>query len=474
MPEYNNGIPNNMVQPNGMPNNGATLPGLNEKMYQSQVGNLRTSQEQILAQQRTLQPQDRSDTLNQIKDGEIRETQRQRDMIDKATIKAVNEIHPAEFRSGEFTIQEAKALTKFGKDRADTVRLTISIKDGLDFEMFFDEEGNFVMDNHKNDITPNLIGSKYLSLDNPEMDLSTPEKQNEYLEGFDNTKPGLTMQREEIDKEIQKMGFNSKEEMEAATGVKVDDTLKKPDMEQNMVGENLNEQVKSAVLNDASAIINTRTDFDTKRNVGDVLGTKAEQIAVVGSNVYEINSGKVENSGLTLGGPRPVAHLSGAIVKDGELASLIRNPNNPTEGIGIGMQGSQQAVKGLQDNVAMSRDLIEGPDYQETLISKELFRKDQNSGIHAQEMYKQGGPERITDLHMDNNSIGIELDSIANSYNKPIEDVERLFHRYIEGGMESNAAIERIRTEFEQDKQAEDNHEPSLDGPKSPFEPQNY
>ena len=40
--------------------------------------------------------------------------------------------------------------------------------------------------------------------------------------------------------------------------------------------------------------------------------------------------------------------------------------------------------------------------------------------------------------------------------------------------MESNAAIERIRTEFEQDKQAEDNHEPSLDGPKSPFEPQNY
>ena len=75
---------------------------------------------------------------------------------------------------------------------------------------------------------------------------------------------------------------------------------------------------------------------------------------------------------------------------------------------------------------------------------------------------------------MDNNSIGIELDSIANSYNKPIEDVERLFHRYIEGGMESNAAIERIRTEFEQDKQAEDNHEPSLDGPKSPFEPQNY
>ena len=118
MPEYNNGIPNNMVQPNGMPNNGATLPGLNENMYQSQVGNLRTSQEQILAQQRTLQPQDRIDTLNQRKDGEIRENQRQRDMIDKATIKAVNEIHPAEFRSGEFTIQEAKALTKSGKDRA--------------------------------------------------------------------------------------------------------------------------------------------------------------------------------------------------------------------------------------------------------------------------------------------------------------------------------------------------------------------
>ena len=474
MPEYNNGIPNNMIQQNGMPNNGTTLPGLGENMYQSQVGNLQAVQGQPMQpQQIAVQAQDRIDTANQIREGEIRENQRQRDMIDKAAMKAM-EIHPQEFGSGEYIIQEAKALTRPGKDRADTAQLTITTRDGLDFEMFFDEEGSLVMENHKNDINQNMIGSKYLGLDNPDMDLSTPEKQDEYLMEIDKSETGLTLQKDEIDKEIQEMGFNSKEEMEAATGVKADDILKKPDMEQNMVGENLNEQVKSAVLNDASAIINTRTDFDTKRNVGDVLGTKAEQIAVVGSNVYENNGGKVESSGLTLGSSRPVAHLSGASVKDGELASLIRNPNNPTEGIGIGMQGSQQAVKGLQDNVAMSRDLTEGPDYQETLISKELFRKDQNSGIHAQEMYKQGGPERITDLHMDNDPIGIELDSIANSYNKPIEDIERLFHRYIEDGMESNAAIAKIRTEFERDKQAEDNHEPSLDGPKSPFEPQNY
>ena len=239
MPEYNNGIPNNMIQQNGMPNNGTTLPGLGENMYQSQVGNLQAVQGQPMQpQQIAVQAQDRIDTANQIREGEIRENQRQRDMIDKAAMKAM-EIHPQEFGSGEYIIQEAKALTRPGKDRADTAQLTITTRDGLDFEMFFDEEGSLVMENHKNDINQNMIGSKYLGLDNPDMDLSTPEKQDEYLMEIDKSEAGLTLQKDEMDKEIQEMGFENKEEMEKDLGINVEDTLTKPEMSPNNAMQNI-------------------------------------------------------------------------------------------------------------------------------------------------------------------------------------------------------------------------------------------
>ena len=474
MPEYNNGIPNNMVQPNGMPNNGATLPGLSENMYQSQVGNLRTSQEQILAQQRTLQPQDRSDTLNQIKDGEIRENQRQRDMIDKATIKAVNEIHPAEFRSGEFTIQEAKALTKFGKDRADTVRLTISIKDGLDFEMFFDEEGNFVMDNHKNDITPNLIGSKYLSLDNPEMDLSTPEKQKEYLEGFDNTKPGLTMQREEIDKEIQEMGFNSKEEMEKDLGVNVDETLAKPEMSPNNVKDSVQTQAAESIIRDATMVVKGSTKFDNTRTVNDVLNTPgAKQIVAVGTNAFSIDAnGDVKKEKLQVQGSTPSVHLTSGYARDARLNQTFSSVNNPTEGIGIGPGGSPQGVKNLTGEAAMTRSLDERGTTDTPKIDA-LFDKHQDQRDHIEQLHGANGAEPLRELHTDNDDTGLELQSISDRYEIPIDQVEQMYHDNLAQNMTPQEALANTQKTCD-GIYSEKMHEPSLDGPKSPFEPQNY
>ena len=152
MPEYNNGIPNN-AQPSPAQQPNTTLPGLNDNtMYQAQVGALQVSQQPNMQNQMNPQQPDMADTANLIREGEIKEEQRQRDMIDRAVAKAMT-IHQNEFMIGDFQIQEAKTLTRPGKDRADTAQLTISTRDGLDFQMYFDEEGSLVMENHRNDIS---------------------------------------------------------------------------------------------------------------------------------------------------------------------------------------------------------------------------------------------------------------------------------------------------------------------------------
>ena len=472
MPEYNNGIPNNMVQPNEMPNTGATLPGLSDNMYQSQVEKLQAAQgQQMQPQQMAVQAQDRIDTADQIREGEIRENQRQRDMIDKAAMKAM-EIHPDEFASGEYIIQEAKALTKPGKDRADTVRLTISIKDGLDFEMFFDEEGNFVMDNHKNDITPNLIGSKYLSLDNPEMDLSTPEKQKEYLEGFDNTKPGLTMQKEEIDKEIQEMGFENKEEMEKDLGIKVEDSLAKPEMSPNNTKQNIQSQAADNILKNATMVVGGDTQFDTTRRVKDVLNTpEAEKIVAVGSKAYSIGSdGKVKRENLIVQGPTPSVHLTGGHANDARLDQTFSSANNPTEGIGVGPGGSPQGVRNLTGEAAMTRSLKERGNTDTPTIDR-LFEKHQDQGDHIEEMHGANGAEPISELHTDNDVTGLELQSISDRYEIPLDQIEQIYHNNLAHNMTPEEALDNTRKTCD-NIYSQNMHEPTLE-PRSPFDAPN-
>ena len=164
MPEYNNGIPN-AQQPSQEPN--TTLPGLSDNtMAQSQVGGLQVSQmqnNQNMQNQVNPQQLDKVDTAAQIREGEIKEEFRQREIIDKAIAKAMA-IHENEFMVGDYQIQEAKMLTRPGKDRADTAQLSISTRDGLDFQMFFDDEGSLVIENHKNDeaINPHELNPNYL------------------------------------------------------------------------------------------------------------------------------------------------------------------------------------------------------------------------------------------------------------------------------------------------------------------------
>ena len=472
MPEYNNGIPNNMVQPNEMPNTGATLPGLSDNMYQSQVGNLQAAQgQQMQPQQMAVQPQDRIDTADQIREGEIRENQRQRDMIDKAAMKAM-EIHSEEFASGEYIIQEAKALTRPGKDRADTAQLTITTKDGFDFEMFFDEEGSFVMENHKNDISQNMIGSKYLSLDNPEMDLSTPEKQEEYLMEIDKSADGLTLKKEEMDKEIQEMGFENKEEMEKDLGINVEDTLTKPEMSPNNAMQNIQSQAADNILKNATMVVDGRTKFDTTRNVNDVLNTPgAKQIVAVGSKAYSIDeSGNVKKENLRVQGTTPSVHVTQGYARDGRLDQTFSSVNNPTEGVGVGPGGSPQGVKNLNGQAAMTRSLNERGNTDTPTIDR-LFEKHQDQGEHIEEMHGTNGAEPISELHTDNDVTGLELQSISDRYGIPIDQIEQMYHNNLAHNMTREEALDNTQKTCD-NIYSQNMHEPTLE-PRSPFDAPN-
>ena len=472
MPEYNNGIPNNMVQPNGMPNTGATLPGLGDKMmYQSQVGNLQAAQgQQMQPQQMAVQEKDRIDTADQIREGEIRENQRQREMIDKAAMKAM-QIHPDKFASGEYIIQEAKALTRPGKDRADTAQLTITTNDGFNFEMFFDEEGSLVMENHKNDISQNMIGSKYLSLDNPEMDLSTPEKQEEYLMEIDQSRPELTLQKEEVEKDIQEMGFKNKEEMEQNTGMDVNEAFSKPDMDPNQTKEQLQASVADNILKNATMVVDGDIKFDTTRNVNDVLDTPgAKQIVAVGSNAYSIDSaGNVTKENLRVQGPTSSVHLSDGYARDARLDQTFSSVNNPTEGIGIGPGGSPQGVKNLTGEAAMTRSLNETN--ADTPKINQLFEKTQDQGDHIEEMYGANGAEPISELHTDNDATGIALQSISDRYDLPIKQVEEIYHNNLAHNMTPEEALDNTRQTCD-NIYSKNMHEPTLE-PRSPFDAPN-
>ena len=472
MPEYNNGIPNNMVQPNEMPNTGVTLPGLSDNMYQSQVGNLQAAQgQQMQPQQMAVQAQDRIDTADQIREGEIRENQRQRDMIDKAAMKAM-EIHPDEFASGEYIIQEAKALTRPGKDRADTAQLTITTKDGFDFEMFFDEEGSLVMENHKNDISQNMIGSKYLSLDNPEMDLSTPEKQEEYLMEIDKSADGLTLKKEEMDKEIQEMGFENKEEMEKDLGINVEDTLTKPEMAPNNAMPNIQSQAADNILKNATMVVDGRTKFDTTRNVNDVLNTPgAKQIVAVGSKAYSIDeSGNVKKENLRVQGTTPSVHVTQGYARDGRLDQTFSSVNNPTEGVGVGPGGSPQGVKNLNGQAAMTRSLNERGNTDTPTIDR-LFEKHQDQGEHIEEMHGTNGAEPISELHTDNDVTGLELQSISDRYGMPIDQVEQIYHNNLAHNMTREEALDNTQKTCD-NIYSQNMHEPTLE-PRSPFDAPN-
>ena len=472
MPEYNNGIPNNMIQQNGMPNNGTTLPGLGENMYQSQVGNLQAVQGQPMQpQQIAVQAQDGIDTANQIREGEIRENQRQRDMIDKAAMKAM-EIHPQEFGSGEYIIQEAKALTRPGKDRADTAQLTITTRDGLNFEMFFDEEGSLVMENHKNDINQNMIGSKYLGLDNPDMDLSTPEKQDEYLMEIDKSEAGLTMQKDEMDKEIQEMGFENKEEMEKDLGINVEDTLTKPEMSPNNAMPNIQSQAAEIIQKDATMVVNGDTQFDTTRNVNDVLNTPgAKQIVAVGSNAFSIDErGNVKKENLRVQGTTPSVHATQGYVRDAKVDQTFYSSNNPNEGVGVGPGGSPQGVKNLNGQAAMTRSLNERGNTDTPTIDR-LFEKHQDQGDHIKEMHGANGAEPISELHTDNDVTGLELQSISDRYGIPIDQVEQIYHNNLAHNMTREEALDNTQKTCD-NIYSQNMHEPTLE-PRSPFDAPN-
>lgn len=464
MPEYNNGIPNNMVQPNEMPNTGATLPGLSENnMYQSQVGNLQAAQwQQMQPQQMAVQAQDRIDTADQIREGEIRENQRQRDMIDKAAMKAM-EIHPDEFASGEYIIQEAKALTRPGKDRADTAQLTITTKDGFDFKMFFDEEGSLVMENHKNDISPKMIGSKYLSLDNPEMDLSTPEKQEHYLVEMDQSKAGLTLQKEEVEKDIQEMGFENKEEMEKDLGINVEDTLTKPEMSPNNAMQNIQSQAAERIQEEATMVVDGRTKFDTFRNVNDVLNTPgAKQIVAVGSSAFSIDErGNVKKENLRVQGTTPSVHATGGYVRDDKVNQTFYSLNNPDEGVGVGPGGSPQGVKNLNGQAAMTRSLNERGNTDTPTIDR-LFEKHQDQGDHIEEMHGANGAEPISELHTGNDVTGLELQSISDRYGIPIDKVEEIYHNNLAHNMTREEALDNTKKTCD-NIYSESMHEPTLE-----------
>ena len=470
MPEYNNGIPNN-AQPSPAQQPNTTLPGLNDNtMYQAQVGALQVSQQPNMQNQMNPQQPDMADTANLIREGEIKEEQRQRDMIDRAVAKAMT-IHQNEFMIGDFQIQEAKTLTRPGKDRADTAQLTISTRDGLDFQMYFDEEGSLVLENHRNDISQNMVGGKYLDMDNPDMDLSTLEKQEMYLSEIDQSKPGLTLRKEEMEKDIQEMGFQNKEEMERNTGVDVDETLTAPNIEKNDAKQNLQSQAAEGILKNATMVVDGNAKFDTYRTTNDVLNTPgAKQIVAVGSNAYSIDAkGDVKKENLRVQGPVSSVHLAGGYARDTRINQVFSSVHSPTEGVGVGIGGAPQGVKGLTGEAAMSRSLNE--QNMDTPIVNSLFEKAQDQTEHAEDMYYNNGPEKISELHTENDVTGKELSSIAEKYGIELDEVEKMYHDRLARGIPMQQAIQETREECDE-QYSEEMHEPTLE-PRSPFDAPN-
>ena len=469
MPEYNNGIPNN-VQPSPVqqPN---TLPGLNDNtMYQAQVGSLQVSGQQNMQNQINPQQPDKADTAAQIREGELREDQRQRDMIDRAIARAMT-IHQNEFMVGDFQIQEAKTLTRPGKDRADTAQVSISTRDGLDFQMYFDEEGSLVMENHRNDISQNMVGGKYLDMDNPDMDLSTLEKQEMYLSEIDQSKPGLALRKEEMEKDIQEMGFQNKEDMERNTGVDVDESLTAPNMEKNDVKQNLQAQAAEGILKNATMVVDGNTKYDTYRTTNDVLNTPgAKQIVAVGSNAYSIDeNGDVKKENLRVQGSVSSVHLAGGYARDTRIDQVFSSVHSPTEGVGVGIGGAPQGVKGLTGDAAMSRSLNE--QNMDTPIVNSLFEKAQDQTHHAEDMYYSNGPEKISELHTDNDVTGRELSAIADKYGMKLDEVEEIYHGKLAQGMPMLDAMALTKKECDE-QYSEKMHEPTLQ-PRSPFDAPN-
>ena len=469
MPDYNNnGLPTNAVQPE--PTNNNTLPGLDDSsMYQSQESSLQVSQQQNQIQP---QQQDKIDDADQIREGELKEEERQREILDKAISKALA-IHQDEFLAGEFEISKAKVLTRPGKDRADTAELSISTRDGLDFQMYFDDEGSLVMENHRNDISQNMVGGKYLDPEHPEMDLSTPEKQEMYLSEIDKSETSLELKKEEMELDIKEMGFLSKEDMQLKTGVDVDEELSHPEMSKDDTKQNIAQQTTDSILKNATMVVDGNTKFDTYRTVNDVLQTQgAQQIVAVGSDVYTIdNQGNAKlDNGIRVQGPNTSVKLQQNGVVDTRIGQTFTTLGNPNEGVGVGTGGAPQAVKGLNDPVAMSHSLNEGENM-DSAKKYAMFEKAQDQTDHAEQMHFNNGTEDVGTLHTDNDVTGKELSAIADKYGMKLEKVEEMYHNNIAKGMTMEAAMDKTRTDCDEEY-SEAMHEPDLE-PRSPFDPPN-
>lgn len=452
-----------------------TLPGLDDNpMYQPQTVAPQEKQEQGLTtenqvdQQKTNAGQQQSDANSQIKKAELAEEDRQRETLEMAISKALA-IHMNEFSTGEFQIQEAKMLVRPGKDRADTAQLSIATRDGLDFQMYFDEEGGLILENHKNDISQNMVGGKYLDAEKPEMDLSTPEKQDAFLMEMDQSKAGLTLRKEEMDKSIQEMGFQNKEEMVRDTGVDMNEELTAPHMDKDQTKDNIQAKAADSILKNATMVVDGNAKFDTYRNVNDVLQTKgAEKIVAVGTDAYSIDkSGSVKKENLKVVGPVSAVHLAGGYARDSRLNQVFTTSGNPEEGIGVGMGGAPQGVKELNSSVAMSRSINEAPSVNSAKMDS-LFEKSQEQGHHTEDMFQSNGSELISELHTDNDVTGRELSAIADRYGMELDEVEEMYHNKLASGIPEIEAMDETKKECDE-KYAEDMHEPDLE-PRSPFD----
>ncbi len=476
MPEYNNGIPTN-VQPE-QNYNGGTLPGLNDNpMYQPQVGNLQVNSN--AQNQMMMEPKDKADMAVNQKKGVLSSAIKKKIYTTALVVMAffsANTMNAADYsiRDTRTTpqITEVQTLTRPGSNSENAIQLTTTDENGLEYKMFFDEEGSLVMVDHRNDLSPNVVGGRYLSEDRPDMDLSTPEKQEQYLMEMDQSRPGLTLQKEEVEKDIQEMGFKNKEEMEQNTGMDVNEALSKPDMDPNQTKEQLQASAADNILKNATMVVDGKTKFDTTRNVNDVLNTPgAKQIVGVGPNAFSIDErGNVKKENLRVQGTTPSVHVTQGYARDGRLDQTFSSVNNPTEGVGVGPGGSPQGVKNLTGEAAMTRSLNERGNTDTPTIDR-LFEKHQDQGDHIEEMHGANGAEPISELHTGNDVTGLELQSISDRYGIPIDQVEQIYHNNLAHNMTREEALDNTQKTCD-NIYSQNMHEPTLE-PRSPFDAPN-
>lgn len=364
------------------------------------------------------------------------ENQRQREAMDKAINKAID-IHKEDFLSGKCQVVDCKMLQLAGKDKADTVRLDISIKDGPDkdgeeFQMYFDDDGNLQLENHRESNIPQIVGDKAID------SLDTPEKRDNYLATVDKGQVVSELGEKDIDMEVDKaikdLGFKSKDELERVTGVdsvKEAQKFDKPEMAQNIEKQASEKIGQDATMIDANTRFgntNVRDSLQLRDDAKEVgINSKGDAVILDNKGNYKYDQnlksiGTVNNARIME--PNQTGY-------NGPLGPTIANAHTG-EGLAMGPYGEIGEVRDINSNVAtyapVNEKSVDAPRVNDVMARNNDYGET-HQNVQAENMQTMDDSGDLSELQLITNAanekgLGTNFDQVHAYYHAHGNDID--------------------------------------------------